>query len=303
MAPLTRSNVLLLGIDGGGTTCRARLTDWSGHIRGQATSGPANIRFGLQQSIAAITNATGQCLTQAGLIERHGDIVACLALAGACEPSAQAQANAVPLPFRSASLTSDAKAACVGAHCGEDGAIVIVGTGTVAWSIVGGYEFRVGGWGFPLSDQGSGAWLGSRALMHVLQAHDRLRPWTLFLRSLFAQFQSDPYAIVRWMTTAGPREYASLAPSIVTHARQDDVAADNLMRSAGAHIDALIDKIAATGASRVALLGGLSPSIKPYLSGSSHRLLVEARGDAMSGALRMARVQAASLLSHEAADP
>ena len=303
MAPLTRSNVLLLGIDGGGTNCRARLTDWSGQTLGQATSGPANIRFDLEQSIAAVTNATHQCLSQSGLFGRHGDIVACLALAGACEPSLQAQAEAVPLPFYKTSLTSDAKAACIGAHMGEDGGIVIVGTGTVGWSIVGGREFRIGGWGFPLSDQGSGAWLGSRALMQVLQAYDQLLPWTPLLRTLFAQFESDPYAIVRWMTAAGPREYASLAPLIVTHADRDDTAARNLMRAAGAHIDQLVAKVAATGSGRVALLGGLSASIEPYLVNSTRILLVAARGDAMSGALRLARAQAACLISKEAADP
>jgi glucosamine kinase len=225
-----------------------------------------------------------------------------LALAGACEPSLHAQAKAVPLPFYKASFTSDAKAACIGAHAGEDGGIVIVGTGTVGWSIVGGREFRIGGWGFPLSDQGSGAWLGSRALMQVLQAYDQLLPWTPLLRSLFAQFASDPFAIVRWMTAAGPREYASLAPLIATHAKRDDPTARNLMRSAGAHIDQLVAKVAATGSGRVALLGGLSASIEPYLSDATRRLLVAARGDAMSGALRMARVHAASLIAKEAGD-
>ena len=125
--------------------------------------------------------------------------------------------------------------------------------------------------------------------MQVLQAYDQLLPWTPLLRTLFAQFESDPYAIVRWMTAAGPREYASLAPLIVTHADRDDTAARNLMRAAGAHIDQLVAKVAATGSSRVALLGGLSASIEPYLVNSARILLVAARGDAMSGALRLAR--------------
>jgi hypothetical protein len=102
-----------------------------------------------------------------------------------------------------------------------------------------GREFRVGGWGFPLSDEGSGAWLGSRALTQVLHAHDGLLPWTSLLRALFERFQNDPYAIVRWMRDSRPRDYAAFAPIICSQASQGDAAARYLMQSAAAHIDAL----------------------------------------------------------------
>lgn len=119
MAPLIRNEVLLLGIDGGGTQCRARLTDWAGHILGQATAGPANIRLGLQESLGSIIDATGQCLKQADVVGTEKRLVACLALAGACEPSSLNQAQALPLPFDRVVFTTDANAACIGAHGGE----------------------------------------------------------------------------------------------------------------------------------------------------------------------------------------
>lgn len=296
MAPPVRHEVLLLGVDGGGTRCRARLTDFEGHVLGQATAGPANIRLGLRESLAAISDATRQCLEQAGLHGKQERIVACLALAGACEPSTLAQAQALPLPFCRAVFTSDARAACIGAHGGRDGAIIIVGTGSVGWGIIGGREFRVGGWGFPLSDEGSGAWLGRMALAHVLQAHDGLKPWTASLRSVFGKFQTDPYAVVRWMRCAGSRDYASLAPLIVAHAEQGDAAAQDLMRSAAAHVDALAARMVDLGTDRLCLLGGLSDSMKPYLAQRTRRLLVPPIGDALSGALQMARAEAVALL-------
>src|SRR5262249_21539588 len=118
------NKLLLLGVDGGGTRCRARLADAQGTVLGDGAAGPANLRLGVQDSLAAVRAATDQCLKQAGL--RHGEcrIVACLALAGACEPITAAQAQAVPLPFSRVILTSDAHAACVGAHGGGDGGIV-----------------------------------------------------------------------------------------------------------------------------------------------------------------------------------
>ena len=78
-----RSESLLLGVDGGGTRCRARLCAPSGARLGEAAAGPANIRLGLDVSFAAVLEATQACLEQAGLSSRDlPRITACLALAG-----------------------------------------------------------------------------------------------------------------------------------------------------------------------------------------------------------------------------
>ena len=113
--------LLLLGIDGGGTACRARLMDLHGEVRGEGSAGPANIRFGLRESFTAVLQATHQSLEQAGLSLADVDTVACLALAGAGEPTNLAAAQAVEHPFSRALFTTDAHAACVGAHGGKDG--------------------------------------------------------------------------------------------------------------------------------------------------------------------------------------
>jgi N-acetylglucosamine kinase-like BadF-type ATPase len=84
----TLRDVLLLGIDGGGSCCRASLCSLSGAKLGEGTGGPANIRLGLDQSFASVLRATTQCMSQAGLSPRDfGRIVACLGLAGASEPT------------------------------------------------------------------------------------------------------------------------------------------------------------------------------------------------------------------------
>jgi len=61
-----------------------------------------------------------------------------------------------PHPFRSIVYAHDATVACIGAHGAREGGIVIVGTGSVGFAVVGGREVRVGGYGFPISDEGSG---------------------------------------------------------------------------------------------------------------------------------------------------
>lgn len=281
---------LLLGVDGGGTSCRARLAAFSGDVLGEATTGPANLRLGIRQSFAAVTSATLLCLQHAGLTRSHlPRIVACLALAGASEPSQLAAAEASRHPFGKVVITTDAHAACIGAHGERDGGIVVVGTGSVGWAIVKAQSYRVGGWGLPLSDEGSGAWLGGEALRRVLWARDGRIAWTPLLRALFLDFNSDPHAIVRWSQHATPRDWGAFAPRIFEFAARGDVAAVELMQAAAFHVDALASRLIAVGAERIALVGGCASFVKQWLGKSTSAHLVEPLGDALQGALHIAR--------------
>ena len=143
------ANTLLLGIDGGGTRCRARLCTVFLEQIGEGTAGPANIRLGVEQSFASVHQATIQCLNEAGLSPRDlGRTVACLALAGASEPSLLDAARRHQHPYRQALFVPDAQAACIGAHRGRSGGgIIVVGTGTIGWVQVHGRHHKVGGWG------------------------------------------------------------------------------------------------------------------------------------------------------------
>jgi glucosamine kinase len=295
----TKPSLVLLGVDGGGTRCRARLADAAGKTLGESVAGPANPRHGMQEALSAVRDATDQCLRQAGLGFGDCRIVACLALAGVGESMNQTQVQAPRLGFHRLVLTSDARAACLGAHAGLDGGTIIVGTGSVGWGIAGDQEHRVGGWGFPISDEGSGASLGCEALRRVLWAHDGLIPWTGLLRTLFERFGRESYGIVHWMSDARPRDFASLAPTIVEHARQGDSIACELMQSAAAYIDTIAARLCTLGVYRLSLMGGLADGILPFLSHRTRSVLVAARGDALDGALQIARAEAAGVARME----
>jgi glucosamine kinase len=287
-------NTLFLGVDGGGTHCRARLADASGVILGEGMAGPANVRFGVDECFAAILDAGRQCLAAAGLDQdRLGQLTACLALAGASEPTRLAEVEAYRHPFRRVVYTNDAHAACIGAHGGRDGGIIIAGTGTVGWAVIDGRHIRVGGWGFPISDEGSGAWLGLEAVRRVLWACDGRIAWTDMLTMLFGQFRSDPHLIVHWMQGARPRDFGRHARAVITYAGVGDPIARDLVRLAAAHIDALADRLAAVGAPALSMLGGLAEPIRPWLSEANRARLVPPEGDALAGALRLARAAAA----------
>jgi glucosamine kinase len=294
---------LLLGIDGGGTQCRARLCTLAGETIGRGAAGPANIRFGLRESFAAILDATAQSLAMAGL-PRHDErrIFACLALAGATEPEGLAAAREYRHPFAGVMITSDVHAACVGAHRGGDGGVVVAGTGTIGFATRGGRHLRVGGWGFPLSDEGSGAQVGSEALRRVLWAQDRRLEWTPLLHSLFARFERDPHAIVRFMTDAKPRDFGTFARTVADHAAQGDRVGTELMAQAASQIDGLITPLLQFGVARVSLVGGLAQAIAPLLPPATRERLVDPIGDALDGALTLARTLATTPASATAND-
>jgi glucosamine kinase len=285
-----RERLLFLGVDGGGTRCRARLADSAGVILAEGIAGPANVRIGLEESVRSVCEAAQQCLTQAGASAADAAVVACLALAGASEPREAAAAEAAFAPrFRRVLVTTDAHAACIGAHGGRDGGIVIVGTGSIGWAVGGARSWRVGGWGFPVSDEGAGAWIGWEAVRRTLWAHDGRAAWTPLLRRVSAEFDADPHAIVRWMSTARPRDFARLAPLVLDRAAGGDPAAMEIMRLAAGHIDTIAARLASYGAARLALMGGLAAGIAPWLAAATRARLMEPLGDALDGALTLAR--------------
>jgi glucosamine kinase len=259
-------------------------------------SGPANLRLGIETSFSSVLNAARQCLHRAGMAEQSlSRVVACLALAGASEPEHLQAARRHRHPFRAVLITTDAHAACIGAHDGRDGGVIIAGTGAVAWALVKGKTYRIGGWGLPISDEGSGAWIGSEALRRVLWAHDGRIGWTPLLRALFANFSNDPHAIVGWTAVASPRDFGGFAPQIADYARRDDAAAIELMQRAAGHIDSLAARLIALRVPRLALVGGFAAALQPWLASQTISRLVEPIGDAVQGALTLARATADSL--------
>jgi glucosamine kinase len=283
---------LFLGIDGGGTRCRARLCESRGAVLGEGTAGSANTRLGLDQVFNEIRSACDQALTAAGLDHTMmHQLHAGLGLAGLALTSEHEKLRRYPHPFASIIAENDAYIACLGAHQGQDGAILILGTGSCGCGIVGDRTVTVGGWGFQLSDQGSGATLGHQAVRYSLWAHENIIPATPLSRTIMAMFSDSPEQAVLWSDRAVPRDYAALAPLVFEHLQRQDPLAQTLISETADAAAKLIAALLARGAPRVALLGGLAEQLTPYLPASSKSSLVMPAGDALDGAVLMARRQ------------
>ena len=128
---------IYIGVDGGGTKSKLIMRDSAGHFLGAGRSGAANIRLSVDVALRSIEEALAEALEAAKINrddkEYHFHIG--LGLAGTEVPEACTEFLARLPDFDTVRLESDAYAACLGAHAGEDGAILIVGTGVIGYKV------------------------------------------------------------------------------------------------------------------------------------------------------------------------
>ena len=309
---------LFLGVDGGGTGCRARIEDSSGAVLGLGEAGPATTRLGISKAWESIRAAYAMAIAEAGLgppdVSR---IHAAVGIAGIRRKGIQEQFVGLVHPFASLRFISDSLIACLGAHGGKDGGIVIVGTGSIGIVRVKGNDLSVGGYGFPISDEGSGADLGLRAIKLAMRAldgraeasqltaeilgHSAPGVFAGFLlvfvtnvgdfinAEILGHFHDDPFEVVAWMDRATATDYANFAPLVMRHADQGDPVGRRIARAGAEQIDGLVWALIERGAPRVALIGGLACAIEAWLTPDVRRCLSPPEGDAISGAIILAR--------------
>jgi glucosamine kinase len=233
--------------------------------------------------------ASEAAAAQAGLkLEDFSRMHAGIGLAGLGRRGAEAALKKIAHPFASVVLISDGMAACLGAHSGADGAIVVAGTGSVGVGLIGGREIRLAGYGFPVSDEGSGADIGLQVVRLALRAADRRGEMTPLLSEVLGMFDHDPYQAVAWSEEARATDYAALAPIVMRHADHGDPVGRRIVERAADAIGDLLDLFLARG-DRLSLVGGLSDAIAPWLTPDLRARLKGPDADAAAGALLVAR--------------
>jgi glucosamine kinase len=279
----------LVGIDGGGTSCRARIRDTAGEFIGEAKSGSANIQLGVDIAMSSIIEAITQAAKQGGLSKADfPKMHVGLALAGAELKTAWHNFMALPNPFASMTLNTDAYGACIGAHNGDQGAIMIGGTGSCGIYINGSEQFVVGGREFPISDQGGGAVMGLRLIQEVLLAYDGIRPMTDLSQHVLDHYNNDVDEIVSWSKTAIPKDYGQFSPAIFKFASKGDELAIEMLRQTAADIEMFLIALNKRGANKICLMGSIAERIEKWLSPPVQAWIVKPQHDAIEGALMFA---------------
>lgn len=253
------------GVDGGGSGTRALLLDEEGREIGYAEGPPGRVAEGGAEAAADAVEETLRAAASAAGAELPLARIRC-GLAGAGREEASRAVRAALLErglSTGVGVGTDVEVAFRDAFGPRgDGALLLVGTGSVAAGRVGGGPLvRVGGWGPLLGDEGSAYRIGLDGLRAVLRAHDGRGPETeLRDRLLLAVGSAGPEALVPFAGRASRAEVAALAPEVMRAAKAGDPAARAIavdaVRELAAHVDGLFRRLGAGPGALAVVLGG-----------------------------------------------
>ncbi|MDR6984628.1 glucosamine kinase [Rheinheimera pacifica] len=286
-----QSEPLFIGVDGGGSKCKARLENANGQLLAEALAGPANPATDFAQTTDSILSACQRVLQLAGYASAmlaQSNVV--LGLAGVNVPRVQQRMQDWQHPFAALQVTTDLHIACLGAHAGQDGAILITGTGTAAFATVNAKQWLFSAQGFPLGDRGSGAWLGWQGVCATLDVLDGLQPATELTRSICRRLGvSSNTDLISCCMGYKAVDYGQLAPLVLQQQQQGDPYACDITARGLGYIQALLQRLQHTGATRIAMIGGLAPQLAALLPAALQQQLSPVQGSPEVGAAALAR--------------
>lgn len=288
-------DLLFLGVDGGGTKCRAILVDQNNQVIGEGNGGPSNPYHGVARALESIVNATDNALRSAGLTaEDKSRVVAGLGLAGVNVPSLYTIVQQWDHPYFAQYLTTDLHIACIAAHNQDNGAVIVSGTGSCGFAHVGKKSLTLGAHGFPCGDVGSGAWMGLECVKAVLLDSDGLGPETELTDLVAEQLQARGIMIVERLNGAKSSDYAKLAPLVFAAAENGDAVALAIVNDGAKYLTDVARKLWTLNPPRMAMLGGVSRRIVEWMDQDIAEKMSEPLNQPEFGAVHFARAQFAS---------
>lgn len=281
-------DLFLIGIDGGGSGTRIVLGDAQGRELAQAASGPSGLGLGVERAWQAIEAGCADAFARVGVSLDWTRCVLGCGLAGVNNRDWLAAFRSQAPGVAGLAVESDVYTSLLGAHGGAPGVVVALGTGSQAAVLDGNGECRVaGGFGFPSSDEASGAWLGLRGIVHAQQSLDGRVPKDDLTQALLAHTGAHDYdSLVVWLCEANQTAYARLAPIVLAH-RAHPFAA-RLLGEAGVEVGKMIAALDPSATLPVALCGGLGAPLREYVPQIYQSRLREPLADSAHGGLQLA---------------
>lgn len=280
----------LVGVDGGGTATRALVARRDGRVLGQGHAGPSALGQGIDKAWVQIQLAIAAAFESATLATPSWERCALGAgLSGVSNRPWRDEFVARNVGFAMLIAETDSFTMLLGAHGGRPGAIVAAGTGSIGEVLrPDGSRLCVGGWGFPVSDEGSGAWLGLRAVRLAQCAMDgRINAGPL-VRHVWATCGDTRDSLQAWCDHAGQFAYAQLAPAVFSNEAADPAAAQ-LLGKAVSSLDAIALALDPQGGLPLAVCGSIGRRLADRLSPAVRSRLVDAADGPAAGALTLIR--------------
>jgi len=230
---------VIVGVDGGGVKTEAAVASIEGEIVGVGVGGPSNINIvGRNGAASSLKNAINLAFRNTDV--RGKALVGVLGIAGTerkyCAEIIRGIVEEIGFTER-VIVVSDALIALAAATRLKPGVIVIAGTGAIALGVnAEGKIERAGGWGYLLDDEGSGYWIGLKALRAVMKAYDGRGRKTALTNTILEFFNAkNPKELVdiAYGRKLSVPEVASIAQAVTKTAKMGDPVAREILREAG----------------------------------------------------------------------
>ncbi|HEX8943470.1 MAG TPA: BadF/BadG/BcrA/BcrD ATPase family protein [Gemmatimonadaceae bacterium] len=222
---------IVIGIDGGGSKTHAMVADEQGRTIAETVGPGSAVRPGkAEHSANVIADVVRDALASCDMTHVTPRVLS-IGVAGAGrETERQELWQALVSRDLAAELVihSDFSIALDDAFSDGPGVLLISGTGSVAFGRgPTGATSRCGGWGPVCGDEGSGAWIGRRALSVVTAAADGREPETALTGAILTAAQvNETSDLIGWAANASPAQLASLAPVVLSVADAGDLRAN-----------------------------------------------------------------------------
>jgi len=299
-----------LGVDGGGTNCRIRLADENLNTLADAAGGRSNLQIEAgEPAYRSIMEGSQEAFAKAGIdYSEAANTYACFGMAGGRLPSAREAFEKRPWPFAGVRVYDDIDIARAGAHGGEDGAVIIVGTGSAALAMVDGKRHQAGGWGFQIGDQMSGAILGRELVRRAVEADDGLVSGSELTQAVVDKLGGSIDTVMDWSFPQDPRgplpagngapstllgrapaEFGALIPLFFEYYEKGDAVAKELMEIELGYIDNYVRWFKARGVTRMAAVGGFGTRLYPLMIERYGDFIVRPVSEPLHGAVILAK--------------
>ncbi len=301
-----------LGVDGGGTNCRIRLADENLRTLGEGRGGPSNLQIqNGDPAYTSILEGSKAAFAAAGLTDGdYANTYACFCMAGGRSVIDRDAFAERQWPFAGVRVYDDIDAAHAGALGGQEGAVIIAGTGSAALAIVDGQRHQSGGWGFYIGDQMSGAILGRELIRRTVEATDGLVSGSPLTEAVVQTLGGSLDSVMEWSfpkpteaiaykdyrgediaVSIGqtPKAYGDFTRMIFDYYETGDPVARELMDLELGYVDNYVRWFKARGATRMAATGGLGERLFSILVDRYGDFIVKPLGDNLSGAVILAK--------------
>ena len=180
-------------------------------------------------------------------------------------------------------VTTDAEASVFGANSGQGVNCIAIGTGSVAIQLdVQQKTQQVGGWGFPIGDQGGGAWLGFQAVQQTLVELDNKRT-SLTSQLVMRKTGNERSQILQWIGEANATDYAKFARELVDMEQRCSTAS-TILKQGIEEIEKLTRTCSENNSLPIMFLGSLGQFYRSKLSQGLQARALDIQGNAQDGA-------------------